>query len=121
MQSREQIYATKVYGRVIYDNRNNVEYIDEAYKNLALRFPALLLSAGLTHSMGYLVNDMSGAGGKYLRDIVALVRDAQIAGFHALPGDNAVCSFTRSLSVEQYMYLTQEALAVATWIKKYCS
>ncbi len=116
MQSREQIYTTQVYGRL--NSQYNGSPSPE-YKSLALRFPAILLKTGLTHSMGYLANNQV-VGHAYLQDVVVIMRHATITGM-TMPADSTICEFTRTLNQEQYIYVTQEVLVVSTWIKHFCS
>jgi len=117
MRSREQIYTTHVYNRLLTRNQGNPS---EEYKRIALRFPAILRKTGLTHSMGYLTNDLQGAYRDYFNDIVSILANQDIAGIQFPSDASKVCPFTQSLSQDQYIYATQELLVVSAWIKHFC-
>ena len=103
MQTKNQVRAQRAFKAV----KERVEGKDaEDYRSFALKFPALLHSCGLVQSVAF-ANAKKDHYAKVLNDV------QEVMGIDDLTQESQKASLT------EYMRLSREALAAATWVKRY--
>lgn len=116
MPTREQERAQRAYGRVLLQSHdeetrrsNEKEKKKEAeYQRFAKRFPALIQNCGLAQAIAFA---QAKAPEKYLADLAHVVEAEMLTD--NLAGD------AREAPLPKYQKLTRDALAAATWLKRY--
>jgi CRISPR-associated protein Cmr5 len=104
MPTREQKRAQEAYGAVIL-HHDKPDEID--YKRFSKSFPSLIQACGLAQSIAYA---MAKSHVAYIEDL------ARVAGF---TDADEMARQSRGAAVSLYQRYSREALASATWIKRY--
>ncbi|WP_457637906.1 type III-B CRISPR module-associated protein Cmr5 [Oceanithermus sp.] len=116
--TREQKRASLVYERVKrYEKKDEGSRKD--YGGMALRFPALLRSAGLVQALAFVDARGKDAHKDFIRDFASIL--AELDG-EAKTGETAFKDYfaeAREAGLPGYMRMTREALAVADWFKRF--
>jgi CRISPR-associated protein Cmr5 len=106
MQTREQLFATKVYELV---NRRKGTYSQadrNKYGAMAHKLPVLIRSAGLAQALEFAAT-RSDAQKDVYADLVAALAMGDLR------------ERSRQASLPEYMWLTEQALAALLWFKRY--
>jgi len=114
--TREQKRANLAYGAV-----KQLEGKDKAkdYGSMALRFPALLRSAGLVQALAFVEARGKDAHRVFVRDFAAVLLELEDGRKPNGEAFNKLFDRARQASLPQYMRLTREALAVSDWFKRF--
>jgi len=116
--TREQVRASLVYEVV-----KRYEGTGEAkeYGSMALRFPALLRTAGLVQALAFVYSRGSDAHKKFVRDLaeVLLKLEDERSKLEGEAAYNEYFENVRKAKLPQYLSMTREALAVADWFKRF--
>lgn len=104
MAMREQQRAQCAYARVA-GHKGTEQEAD--HKRFCKRFPALIQSCGLAQALAF-----AGAKGQaaYLEDLACVIGTCN--------GEALACQ-SREAGVSAYQKLSRDALAAATWLKRY--
>jgi CRISPR-associated protein Cmr5 len=111
MQTREQIYATKVYN-LVHDKVKPLNKADQQkYGAMAHKLPILIRSAGLAQALAFVAtrpdNIQKETFLNHLADVVGK-SDKEM-----------LLDASRTASISEYMLLTEHALAALLWFKRY--
>lgn len=115
--TREQERASYVLERV--QKYEKDEKFRKDYGSMALRFPALLRSAGLVQALAFGASRNNKAHKQFVYDFVAVL--GKLEGEH-LEGEQAFKEYfgrVREAELPEYLRMTREALAVADWFKRF--
>ncbi len=114
--TREQKRATLVYQKVKpYEQKED----RKDYGSMALRFPALLRSAGLVQAIAFVEARGNEAHKRFIHDFASVLGELDGAN---QSGQNAYDRFfqqARTAELPEYLRMTREALAVADWFKRF--
>ena len=102
-QTREQQRAQRAYQQV--ENHRDKEREAE-YKRFCKRFPALIQSCGLVQAIAFAQAKLPD----YLNDLAAVTGQEN---------HETLAQQTRTAPLNQYQKHSQDALAAATWLKRY--
>lgn len=80
------------------------------YSQIAKKFPALVQTCGLAQAIAFIIAKEKETGETYIHDLSAVMG---ITNTPALP------ELSRTAPMLKYQYLTREAIASATWLKRY--
>jgi CRISPR-associated protein Cmr5 len=122
LHSRDQQYAAQVFRQVEkLLGRNRKE--QKQYGSMAHKLPVLIRSAGLAQALAFVAatvkrgrdeNDVEGTKwtpqGQLLDDLAQMLE---------LEGAEELLTQSRNVSLDEYMFLTQNALAALLWYKRY--
>ena len=110
LKTRSQTMAQAAYRRI--SARNGGKPSDE-YATFAKKFPALIHSCGLAQAVAFAEAKNEKA---YLDDLVNVLREA---GYTTISSIKALADRSRNASLTEYMRLSRDALAAASWLKRY--
>lgn len=110
MQTREQLYATEVYRLVSSEVTSEDK---QKYGSMAHKLPALIRSAGLAQALAF-ADTRTDAEKKLLRHLEGVLRTAG-----ALAPEGELLAHSREAELDEYMLLTEHALAALLWFKRY--
>ena len=116
--TREQVRASLVYEVVKrYEGKGEAK----EYGSMALRFPALLRTAGLVQALAFVHSRGSDAHKKFVRDLaeVLLKLEDERSKLEGEAAYNEYFENVRKAKLPQYLSMTREALAVADWFKRF--
>jgi CRISPR-associated protein Cmr5 len=109
MQTRDQRYALKSFGKIDRVKNDGKEY-EKEYGALALNFPVMVLQSGLAQASGFILAKDRRGQRKYLDDLAAVLDEGDGETFHG--------KIIQS-SLDEYQRLTRHVLEAAGWLKRY--
>ena len=117
--TREQRRAQLVYERLKpYKNRDQ-SYRDN-YGSMALRFPALVRSAGLVQALAFVDSRGKDEHRDFVHDLAAVLAELnQQTTEDREQAFNWLFEQARKADLPHYLHLTRETLAVADWFKRF--
>lgn len=80
------------------------------YSQIAKKFPALVQTCGLAQALAFVAAKEGQTGSDYIHDLSAVMNQQNVQDLPAL---------SREASMVDYQHLTREAIASATWLKRY--
>lgn len=119
LQSRDQQYAERVFGQVknLLERPRNEQ---KQYGSIAHKLPVLIRSAGLAQALAFVAatakRGKDADGNKRTAQAQLLDDLAQMLNFGKA---DELLTQSRSVSLDEYIFLTQEALAALLWFKRY--
>ena len=122
LQSRDQAYAAQVYGQIeTLLGRSRKE--QKQYGSMSHKLPVLIRSAGLAQALAFVAatakrgkEGQDGAPAKWSPQRKLLDDLAQSLN---LENADKLLTESRSASLDEYMFLTQNALAALLWYKRF--
>lgn len=119
MQTREQQYATAVYGQV---SQFKKEYEADAakikqYGSMAHRLPVLVRTAGLAQALTFVEARNKQEAGKPSKPSLLLLDHLAVVVGKSSGG--ALAKAAREENLLTYMRLTQQVLAALVWYKRF--
>jgi len=106
--TRSQKIAQTAYNRIAARGKLNDEYVTRAKK-----FPALIHTCGLAQAVAFgLAKEFSD----YLDDLAAVL---QAAGYAQIKDAGELDDCARKRPLTEYLRLSRDALAAASWLKRY--
>jgi len=115
--TREQLRA-----QIAYDAVKKLEGEDAAkdYGSMALRFPALLRSAGLVQALAFVHSRGNEGHKRFIHDFAeALLKLGDKSYSHDTLFYDTYFKEAQSAELPQYIRMTREALALADWFKRF--
>lgn len=116
--TREQERASYVLEKVQKYEKDDEKFRKD-YGSMALRFPALLRSAGLVQALAFGASRSNQAHKQFVYDFTAVL--GKLEG-KRLEGEQAFGDYfgrVREAELPEYLRMTREALAVADWFKRF--
>lgn len=113
MQTRDQRLATEVYNRV---EQVKEKYPDEKtpyrkeYGSMAHNLPVLIRTAGLAQALAFVQARGKDAHKDLLNDLAEVMGKSD---------GKALAEKSRTVNINEYMFLTQQALAALLWYKRF--
>jgi len=117
--TREQRRAQLVYERLKPYKDRDQSYRDN-YGSMALRFPALVRSAGLVQALAFVDSRGKDEHRDFVHDLAAVL--AKLNHQTAKDREQAfqwLFEQARKADLPHYLHLTRETLAVADWFKRF--
>lgn len=117
MPTRDQDRAKRAYNAIEAVHRLNREKYSKKYGGLCLKLPAMIQFNGLCQTLGFHEAKAKGKTAdesehaRLLNDLAAVMETNQNGG--------QLTAMVRTAELAKYMQLTSEALACATWLKRY--
>lgn len=108
MHTRDQKYATTIYDQVTKIKKKEAEY--KAYGAMAHKLPILIRTAGLAQALEFVNSRGKDVQRLLLTDLAATIerRDKE-----------TLLESTRSVSLSEYMRLTQQVMSALLWYKRF--
>lgn len=107
LQSRSQRFAEDVFGKVKQVQTDNLD--EKKYGAMSHKLPVLIRTAGLAQALAFV--EARGAkeieAQRLLSDLAAVVGKPNLA------------SCSRTASLREYMFLTQQSLEALLWFKRF--
>jgi len=115
--TREQKRASFAYEKVKQYEQN--ENVRKDYGSMALRFPALLRSAGLVQAIAFVKARGNEAHKRFIHDFAAVLAKLNGANSSGKEAFDDLFKQARTAELPEYLRMTREALAVADWFKRF--
>ncbi len=115
--TREQKRASFAYARVKQHEQN--EKIRKDYGSMALRFPALLRSAGLVQALAFVESRSNEGHKRFIHDFASVLAELEGANPSGKEAFDNLFERARKAELPEYLRMTREALAVADWFKRF--
>jgi len=115
--TREQNRAARVYKYVKKYEKN--EKVRKDYGSMALRFPALLRSAGLVQALAFVDSRGNDAHKQFIHDFASVIYELEGKPKRGKEAFEQYFQEARDAQLAQYLRMTREALAVADWFKRF--
>ena len=115
--TREQKRASLVYDKI--KQYENSEGEPKDYGGMALRFPALLRSAGLVQALAFVDARGKDAHKTFIHDFAAVLSELDGSGKSGKAAFDAYFEQVQGAALPEYMRMTREALALADWFKRF--
>lgn len=109
MLTRDQYYATTVYAQVEGVARENADF-RKKYGGLAHKLPVLIRTAGLAQALAFVAARGENAGKHLLQHLAEALRFEK---------QDKLLEEVRTADLNEYIYLTQQALAALLWYKRF--
>ncbi|MBA3944415.1 MAG: type III-B CRISPR module-associated protein Cmr5 [Herpetosiphonaceae bacterium] len=106
MKTRDQRYAQSAWDRVSQVDQP----LRDKYGAMAHQLPILILSAGLTQALAFVDSRKDAACDALLDDVAHTI---------GLSNRATLRSQSHTLSLQEYMWLTQQVLAALLWYKRF--
>ncbi|WP_457599999.1 type III-B CRISPR module-associated protein Cmr5 [Hydrogenivirga sp.] len=113
MRSREQLRMSEAYKNIMCIKNEDLE---GNYLGLVKRLPSMLLQSGLVATLAFL-NSKAKDGNEYqmLLEQLSAYIDKSL-GLKCV--GRTPFSYLKNVSLDEYIYISQELLAFATWLKR---
>ncbi len=113
MQTREQRYATAVYGRVKARTYDGDQEKRNKYGAMAHKLPVLIRSAGLAQALAF-VDTRKDVQKDILCDLESVLRETG-----CLAQNQRLLERSHQAEIGEYMLLTEHSLAALLWFKRF--
>ncbi len=113
MLTRDQYYATTVCAQVegvANDYPDKQDAFRKKYGGLAHKLPVLIRTAGLAQALAFVAARGGEAGERLLQHLAEALR---------FDNQNKLLEEVREADLNEYIYLTQQALAALLWYKRF--
>ena len=108
MRTTDQKLAHEAYSRVV-TRKTQPDFDFGKYSSVALSFPALIHSCGLTQALAYA--EAKGYD-NYIDDLQSV--------FSVVDVDDDLDRLSRNAELDVYTRISRHALTASSWIKRYC-
>jgi CRISPR-associated protein Cmr5 len=113
-QTRSQGLAQAAYSQIEKKTDNGTKKLEKEFISTVKKFPALIHTCGLAQAVAFTMAKKDQR--EYVGYLAAVL---QASGHSEVTNAESLCKCTRTSDLNEYLRLSRDAIAAASWLKRY--